>query len=127
MPIKAPRLPYDRLREIAESFLAEYHARRSLPVPIEEIIEFQFKMDIVPVPGIRGVLEIDAWVSNDLTTIHVDEFVYYKRPNRYRFSLAHELSHRLIHADVFKQLRFKTIAEWRAAIDSIPTDQILVD
>ena len=53
----------------------------------------------------------------------MDEFVYYKRPNRYRFSLAHELSHRLIHADIFKQLKFKTIAEWRAAIESIPTDQ----
>lgn len=69
MPIKAPRLPYDRLREIAESFLADYHPQRSMPLPIEEIIDLQFKIDIVPIPGIRGVLEIDAWISNDLTTI----------------------------------------------------------
>jgi hypothetical protein len=123
MPIKAPYLPYEQLHKVAESFLTEHNPGRSVPVPIDEIVDLGFGMDVVPIPGIREVLDIDAWISNDLSTIYVDEFVYYKRPNRYRFSLAHELSHRLIHGDIYRQLKFRNISEWKEVINAIPRDQ----
>lgn len=41
----------DRLSTIAEKFLAEHNPLLSIPVPIEEIIDVNLGMDIIPVPG----------------------------------------------------------------------------
>jgi IrrE N-terminal-like domain len=122
VPIRAPYLPYDKLRAVAGEFLATYHAARSIPVPIDAIIETRFKMDIVPTPGLKE-FDIEASISNDLSTIYVDEIVWKKYPSRYRFSVAHELAHRLIHADIFKQLKYESIGEWKQVMQSIPVDQ----
>ncbi len=123
MTVKAPYLPYDKLRTCAAEFLAQHHPSGTVPTPIAAIVEFQFGMDIVPIPGLRDLFEVDSSISNDLTTIYVDEFVFNKRSARYHFSLAHELSHRLIHGEVFRQLVFRNLAEWKRAITSIPPDQ----
>jgi Zn-dependent peptidase ImmA (M78 family) len=71
-------------------------------------------------PGLHRNFDIDAYITADLNEIRVDEGVYSSRENRYRFSLAHELAHRVLHADVFKQLQFETIAQWKTARSLIP-------
>lgn len=119
MEIKAPYLPYDVLRQRAEQFLSQHHSSREIPIPIEEIIEFQFEIDIVPEPGLHEHFDVDSYITRDLTEIRVDEFVYQSRPGRYRFSLAHELGHRVLHQDVFSCLTFSTINEWRQAISNV--------
>jgi hypothetical protein len=122
--IKAPRLPYDHLRTVAEEFLARYHPKRTLPIPIERIVEFDFKIDIVPIPGLTDLLDVDAFPASNLREFFIDDFVYRRRPNRYRFSLAHEIAHVLIHADIFKQLKVSTIKEWKVVVGgAIPEDQ----
>ena len=124
MPIKAPFLPLEKLRSISVAFLAEHHPEATIPVPIERIVERDFAMDIVPVPGLHDLIDIDSYPTSDLTEIHVDDFVYKKRPKRYRFSLAHEISHLVLHKDIFEQLSFTTIAEWRNVITAgIPPDE----
>ncbi len=115
MPISAPLYREEDLRRAADEFLATYHPQRSIPVPIEHIIEYDFKMDVVPMPGLRVGFEIDAYLTCDLSEIRVDQSVWESRQNRYRFSLAHELAHRILHADIFRQLSFSTVGEWRAA------------
>ena len=39
-----------------------------------------------------------------MTEIRVDQYVYMNRLNRYRFSLVHELAHRILHPDLWKGL-----------------------
>jgi Zn-dependent peptidase ImmA (M78 family) len=77
-------------------------------------------LDIIPTPGLHKGFDIDAFITSDLTSIFVDEFVYDSRPGRYRFSLAHELAHLLLHKDIFSRLRFSTIAEWKKVITEFP-------
>jgi hypothetical protein len=48
-----PDRSYAELRDIAEHFLVEYHPDGSIPVPVEEIIEFQLGLNIIPMPGLR--------------------------------------------------------------------------
>ena len=96
MAFKAPYLPYDTLRPRADAFLRQYHPDRTLPVPIELIVERDFGIEIVPMPGLQYGFDTVAFISRDLTEIRVDEDVFKSRPNRYRFSLAHELAHRLL-------------------------------
>lgn len=85
----APYHSYDDLRRQADAFLANHHPAGTIPVPIEEIIEFQLSIDIVPMPGLHTLIETDGFITSDLKEIYVDELVYTKWPNRYRFTLAH--------------------------------------
>ena len=56
---------------------------------------------------------MDGFISGDLTCIRVDQFVLEKRVNRYRFTLAHELGHWYLHRDLYAQLSFGSIDEWK--------------
>lgn len=114
-----PQHSYNSIRQIADTFLKEHNEKGSLPVPIEQIVEAQFELNIIPVPGLLNAFDVDAFISRDLSSITVDQFVLERRPTRYRFSLAHELGHLILHKDVFASLAFSSIEEWKAVQQSI--------
>jgi len=118
-PLKAPYLLYDELRRRATEFLSSYHPSGSIPVPIEEIIEFTFGIDIIPVPDLQTTFDTVGFLSSDMTTITVDSFVQNKRIPRYRFTLAHELAHLVLHAGIFGSVSFSTTDEWKEFQNSI--------
>ena len=62
-----------------------------MPTPIEEIVEFDFDMDIIPILGLKAEVGVDAFLASDLHSISVDEDVMMHFKFRFRFSLAHEL------------------------------------
>lgn len=116
----------DRLNVIAEKFLEKHHPSLSIPVPIEKIIDVDLGIDIIPVPGLKqsyrdAGLDIDAFISSDLKSITVDEYVYQIIENRYRFTLAHELSHKILHmdTDIYQKYIFNNIDEWLATLKEI--------
>jgi hypothetical protein len=75
-----PFLSYDDLRRRARDFLHTYHPSGTIPVPIEEIVEFEYEIDIIPVPGLHNAFEVDGFISSNLKAITVDAFVYNHRP-----------------------------------------------
>jgi len=114
----------DQINSDAESFLSIHNPSGTIPVPIEEIIEFQLQIDIIPIPGLKEGfekvgLDIDAFISSDFSNITVDEYVQEKFNNRYRFTLAHEIGHKYLHGYLSKQFRFNNIGEWIATINQI--------
>lgn len=95
-----PRWPYPRLRRFAEEYLSDVHPSGSIPIPIDEFLDKPHGIDVVPVEGIyeRGR---EAFISRDMTRIYIDkDIMMYRVPYRYRFSLAHELAHLLLHKDL---------------------------
>lgn len=118
-PLEVPQYPYEALKQRANNFLGTHHPKGTIPVPIEEIIEFKFRMDIIPIPGLHQGFEIDGFITSDLSSIYVDQFVYESRPGRYRFTLAHELGHAVLHRRVYQKVRFSTIKEWKRFVDEI--------
>ena len=117
---RAPYLPEDELRATAREFLTKHNPEGTIPVNIELIIEAHFGMDIVPVPGLQDNFDVVAFITRDLQEIRVDEYVHRNRINRYRFSLAHEFGHRLLHPDLWQEIQFSDIESWKSAItDSI--------
>lgn len=111
----------DRINALAEKFLREYNPSYSIPVPIEHIVEFDLGMDIIPIPGLKDAsrdagLDIDAFISSDLKSITVDQYITEKRENRYRFTLAHEIAHKILHGDIYEQYRFDSLEDWVATI-----------
>lgn len=100
--------------------MARYHASKRIPIPIERIVEFELKLDIVPVPSLEEAFEIVGFTSSDLSEITVDEYVYESQANRYRFTLAHEAGHVVLHAGLFKAQRFRTIDDWKGFVRTFP-------
>jgi len=115
-----PFLEPSEFRRVADAFLDRYHASRTIPVPIEEIVEFQMGLDVVPTPGLHETYDIDGYLSHDLTSIYVDLSFFEKRPARYRFTLAHEVAHLLLHRDFFESATFRTVSEWKDFARSFP-------
>jgi hypothetical protein len=86
--IIAPILSYDDINKRAEDFLEEHKRNEILPVDIEAIAEFDLGLNIFPFPNLQETFDIEGFISGDLNVIYVDEFIYYQRPARYRFTLA---------------------------------------
>jgi hypothetical protein len=114
-----PRYSYNELAAAAGSFLQQRHPSRACPVPIEEIVELKLRLDIVPTPNLQADFDTVGFTSSDLSAIYVDDFVYRKRPARYRFTLAHEVGHIVLHSSLYQSRTFDSIAEWKQVISSI--------
>lgn len=115
----------EQINSEAEAFLSTYHPSLSIPVPIEEIIGLQLKIDIIPIPGLKNTtellnLDIDAFISSDFKSITVDKYTQESLENRYRFTLAHEISHKILHEYLYSQLKFDNTSEWTNIINDIP-------
>lgn len=125
MGLPIPVYSYEVLRRRATAFLAEHNRENSIPVPIEQIVEFQFSINIIPIPGLHRAYDIDAFLSSDLTSLMVDQGVLESTsPNRYRFSLAHELAHAVLHKEVYAQFSFSNINEWKSQISAISDEDL---
>ena len=48
----------DYIASVADSVLKQ-NSLTSIPVNIERVIEFNYQMDIVPIPGMRNLLDTD--------------------------------------------------------------------
>jgi Zn-dependent peptidase ImmA (M78 family) len=113
---------YEELRAKAEAFIQEHHPVRSIPVPIEEIIELRFELDIIPIPDLLHGSDMYALISRDMKSISTDANIQESRPQSYHYSLAHELSHILIHKEVVNQFEYSNIAEWKTVVTGIDED-----
>lgn len=121
MKLPVRHLRYDDIREIADGVLASHNSSVGIPVPIDHILEFGYGITVIPLPGLQAVHEVDAFLSRDRGTVYVDNSVIeHRSPNRYRFSLAHELGHYVLHEDVYGEISFSTAAEWKHAMREIP-------
>jgi hypothetical protein len=103
----------DEIEKAAQTFLKKYHPENTLPIPIEEIIEFQLKIDIIPTPDMMDTTGVDAVTSHDLTQINIDRAQLESRPNRARFTLAHEVGHIVLHKEFIKRHNFQDEKSWR--------------
>lgn len=111
--LEVPFLTTDHIRSCATKFLADRHPSGDLPIPIERILEHELGINIVPMPGLLRVLDVDAFITSDLQDIYIDEYVLSEVPNRYHFSLAHEASHILLHGEILRPLAIQSIEAWK--------------
>ncbi len=93
-----------------------------VPIPIERIVDNALRIDIVPVPNLQRDFDTVGFTASDLSAIYVDAFVQDRIEPRYRFTLAHEVGHIVLHADFWKSRRWNSIAEWKRSIEEIPDD-----
>ena len=118
-----PIYSYEDLRNKADDFLRKHNHSGDIPIPIEEIVEFDFGINIVPVLGLQREFEVEGFTSGDLKDIYVDEYVYTDRITRYRFTLAHEIGHIVLHRHLYDTHKFKSIHGWKEFINSMTEEE----
>jgi Zn-dependent peptidase ImmA (M78 family) len=110
----APRLNYEQIFQEAEKFLRTYHSERKLPVPIHEIADIKLGIHIVPKFMLEKYIGLVGFLSNDFSTIYLDENVHDYQEARFRFTLAHEIGHLMLHKNMYKDLSFSSPEEWKS-------------
>lgn len=110
------------LKKAAEEFNTKYNTEKAIPVPIDSIIESRLNIDIVPIAGLKEGLENDGFISRDFSTIYIDQNIYFNVEVRYRFSLAHEIGHFILHKDIYRDLQYETVEDWADIYDAIGSD-----
>lgn len=81
------------------------------PIDIEKLCDY-LKIAILPVAGLADNFRIDAFISTDFKTIYADAEKYRRENHRYRFSVAHELGHYILHKEYFSS-RVWSFEEWK--------------
>ena len=112
-----------KLRVIAERFLAEHHPARDYPSARRGDHRIPARAEHHPDARPARYFDIDGYVSKSLRDISVDQYIQESRPDHYRYTLAHELAHVLIHGDIVEQFEFATIDEWKTLILDVDVDE----
>ena len=110
------------LQKIGDAILDKYNSSNPFyEVDIEYIIESGFGIKIEPV-ALKAEFKIEAFPSLAKNTIYVDigSLDDERQERRYRFTLAEELAHIILHADIYKEV--STFEDYFKAERSIPDD-----
>ena len=109
-----PYLEYEDIRQGANVFLGRYYPAKSIPLPIERIVEQNLQLDIVPIPNLLKDHRVDGFIKSNGREIVIDEFICDRRPARYRFTLAHEVGHLQMHLGLFTKVGIGRVQDWIA-------------
>ena len=122
---RAPYIPMAQIRSTADAFREKYWAGKGVPVDILEIAEFDLEMEIRPVSSMREHADVDALLLGDMKTIAVDAKLYMddRMQNRMRYSVAHEIGHKVLHAGIYRAAGVSNVEGWIRWLQSIPDDQ----
>ncbi len=102
--ITVPFIGNHQIKKKADQFRVKFWGEE-IPVGIEDIIEIELKIKIIPIPNLQNFCGIDAQITSDFSAIYADQKSYENNTNRFRFSLAHELGHFVLHENFYKDLK----------------------
>jgi hypothetical protein len=124
MRLEVPHLTYSDIGKKAQEFLSQYHSSLELPIPIETIIDVQIGLNIVPFPNLYRDHRLSGYLSSDRTAIFVDEMQSDQYEEKYRYTLAHELGHYVLHKSCYDNLPFRSTDEYVNWRESITNEEI---
>ena len=123
---KVPFLSKTDIDAKADNFRNVYWKNKEVPVNVEDIIEKELKLTIIPENGINDAIEgVNAYISKDFKkiTVEYNQYMNDETGNRLRFSFAHELGHLVLHKDIYSEFNFNDIDEYKNLIENIPEEQ----
>lgn len=109
----------------ADNFRIEFWSENAFPIDMEQIIEMGLGLSIEPLSNLLRELDVDAFLKRDYSGVVVDLecFMEERFQNRFRFSLAHEIGHLVLHRNLFDEYPINSIEEWKSFITEVPEEQ----
>ena len=101
MRLEIPYFTYSGIGKSAQIFLTEYHPSFEIPIPIEEIVDVKLGLDIVPINNLYKDFGLSGYLTRDRSAIFVDQFQADNYEEKYRFTLAHEIGHYVVHKSFY--------------------------
>ena len=122
--IEIPYIGNDNIKKIAERFRLKF-CGNSIPVEIENIIEFKLKLNIFPEVDMFKKCGADALITSNWKSIYVDNesFLDKSSQNRLRFSFAHEIGHLVMHKKLWGSFEIKNVKDYLNFYDQITKSQ----
>ena len=119
--IKIPYIKNEVIINAVEKFKSKYWNDK-IPVDMENIIEIGMKINIVPIPNLEKLCNTSALISSDWENIYVDEFSFLDERylSRFRFSLAHEIGHFILHKEIYNLFNIKDFKDYYKYNEEIP-------
>jgi Zn-dependent peptidase ImmA (M78 family) len=114
---------YPDIKKIVGEYRGSCGLEEQIPVDVEKLVDVILKINVIPIPSLYRSYEINAFISNDFKKIYVDEYLYINLESPYRFTLAHELGHMILHQSFYRQYGIKDIASYHRYINSITEDE----
>lgn len=93
-------------------------------MPIEQIVEFDVGLGIMPMPNLERDFDVDSFLTLVPDTIVVDQNEMLNQPERYRFSLAHEVGHWLLHRSLYEMSAVTNLESYFAAYEALDADDL---
>jgi len=120
----APYLNNVTIGEKVEIFRKDFWNDNIL-VEIEDIIELELKINVIPIPGFLKLANMDALITSDWKCVYVDRDEYLDdcRYNRLRFSLAHEIGHFVMHKEIYNNFGIENQEDYYKLYKDIPARQ----
>lgn len=116
----APIHDYEQIRKIADNFLDRHWPEATAPIDIEKIVDARLGLDVIPYPGLQREIGVEGFLAHRRDAIYVDAGVSETVPVRYRFTLAHEVGHLVLHGALYEAVRFESPAQWLAMQAALP-------
>lgn len=117
-------IPKEKLVEIANDFLNKYNQANRIPVPIEEIVELSLGIRMIPIPTLKKLLGFDSYISSDFKSIMIDSYTFDNHEDITRFTYAHEVSHFLLHKELYESQKFSDVQDYLKFQNSLPNETI---
>jgi hypothetical protein len=122
---KAPFLSREDIWRRADAFRGQHGKGDAVPVDVLAIAELSLGLDVVPVRNFGNTASVVALLLGGGDAIMVD-YDHYMRENlqsRLRFSVAHEIGHLVLHADLYRRLELTSVEDWVKFVQSIPEEE----
>jgi len=109
--------------DAVERFRAAYLGPRGdqLPVDVFTLVELDLKLDVIPFDDLAAKYRVEAALIQDFSGIYVDaeSYVFWEKgpvwkQDRLRFTVAHELSHYVLHQDQMAKINFASFEQFAA-------------
>lgn len=128
MTISVPYLRDSYIEEQAGLVLEHYHPSREIPIPIEKIVDNGFRINIdYQNSQTLNLDDVSGFLAYSRNVIYVDEYECERYPTRYRFTLAHELGHYVLHESYYKDLNLTSLEDfkkWRLNVTDQDIDRL---
>ena len=121
--IKVKYVPYKQINDAAQRVFAKYNLAQRIPIDIDNLVDNILRINVIPFPYLYKDFDISAITSSDLKKIYVDEYLLMNLDQKYRFTLAHELGHRFIHKDIFRQAKIENLDTYREFLASLSDEE----
>ncbi len=115
-------LTQQQITNEVESFRKKFHANRPSPLNILDIVEFDLKIQIVPIPNLEFLCNSSAFITSSWDMLYIDKRQYENEAfdKRTNFSVAHEIGHLVLHKPFYESLNIKSFIDFYKFFNECP-------